>query len=214
MCSARAAQAGKIVGQVPDWVYDHMGADLASKVAEKMKYFQIDAPLLKFFDHDSWKKLGVDDALMRCRLLRQQLHEETNGASVTNRCRMIGSSTETEQQEVFVDTESLTEFETVTEQGESENNFSSSDAFFLSFDAQNLSEVPTDPPYPVPKGSPRVQRTCCEGSFLEQSNSTSRCGFATETNQPAPSDLKSAYGEHSAQPQSSEKKMVSSVETS
>jgi hypothetical protein len=59
------------------WVRDHSdmrrcGGDV------QMRNLKIDEPLLRFFDHDSWKKLGVDDALVRSRLLRRQLEVEVS----------------------------------------------------------------------------------------------------------------------------------------
>jgi hypothetical protein len=44
---------------------------------------KIDEPLLRFFDHDSWKKLGVDDDIVRCRLLRRQLEVAAEVATRT-----------------------------------------------------------------------------------------------------------------------------------
>jgi len=74
---------GRVLEKMPGWVEEVVGAQTAAKMAAAAKELRIDAPLLRFFDHDSWKQLGVDDALVRCRLLRRQL-QETSAASRTH----------------------------------------------------------------------------------------------------------------------------------
>jgi len=76
--------SGRLLEKMPGWVEEEAGAQAAAKMAAAVKAsrLRIDAPLLRFFDHDSWKQLGVDDALVRCRLLRRQLQETSSHAGL------------------------------------------------------------------------------------------------------------------------------------
>ena len=49
-----------------------------------MKELSIDEHLMRFFDHDSWAMVGVQDPILRCRLLRRQKQQEAT-AAVKNR---------------------------------------------------------------------------------------------------------------------------------
>ena len=45
---------------------------MAAVLFKKMKELDIDEPLLRYFDHESWKMAGVENAILRSRLLRRQ----------------------------------------------------------------------------------------------------------------------------------------------
>jgi len=74
---------GRVLEKMPGWVEEEVGSLAAAKMAVAVKELRVDAQLMRYFDHDSWKQLGVDDALVRCRLLRRQL-QETSAASRTH----------------------------------------------------------------------------------------------------------------------------------
>ena len=74
--------------RAPQWVAEVVGDDMATKLGGAMKDLEIDARLLVFFDHDSWKMVGVQDPILRCRLLRCQQQQKVTpvvekGASIT-----------------------------------------------------------------------------------------------------------------------------------
>ena len=75
---------GKVLDQVPPWVAEEVGHDMAKKLGETMKELSIDEHLLCFFDHDSWEMVGVQDPILRCRLLRRQQLQKATPA-VNNR---------------------------------------------------------------------------------------------------------------------------------
>jgi hypothetical protein len=74
---------GKVLDQAPPWIAEEVGHDMARKLGEKMKELSIDEHLLPFFDHDSWGMVGVENPILRCRLLRrQQQHKATPAAKI------------------------------------------------------------------------------------------------------------------------------------
>jgi hypothetical protein len=75
---------GKVLDQVPPWVAEEVGHDMAKKLGETMKELSIDEHLLCFFDHDSWGMVGVQNPVLRCRLLRRQQQQQATPA-VKNR---------------------------------------------------------------------------------------------------------------------------------
>ena len=62
---------GKVLDQAPPWVAEEVGHDMATKLGRAMKELSIDEHLMRFFDHDSWAMVGVQDPILRCRLLRR-----------------------------------------------------------------------------------------------------------------------------------------------
>jgi len=77
-----------VLERAPQWVAEVVGDDMATKLGGAMKDLEIDARLLVFFDHDSWKMVGVQDPILRCRLLRCQQQQKVTpvvekGASIT-----------------------------------------------------------------------------------------------------------------------------------
>jgi hypothetical protein len=104
MSNMRGEQIGETEGGVfdraPQWVAEVLGKDMATNLGRAMKELAIDARLLLFFDHDSWKMVGVQDPILRCRLLQCQQREKVTptvekGDSVT-RVPKIPSSDEVE----------------------------------------------------------------------------------------------------------------------
>ena len=75
---------GKVLDQAPPWVAEEVGHDMARRLGRAMKELSIDEHLLCFFDHDSWEMVGVQDPILRCRLLRRQKQQEAT-AAVKNR---------------------------------------------------------------------------------------------------------------------------------
>jgi len=73
--NVRNEQAGepseKVLDQAPPWVAEEVGHDMAIELGRAMKELSIDEHLLRFFDHDSWAMVGVQDPILRCRLLRR-----------------------------------------------------------------------------------------------------------------------------------------------
>ena len=93
-------QIGKTEGGAfdwaPQWVAEVVGKDMATKLCEAMKKLAIDARLLVFFDHDSWKMVGVKNPILRCRLLQCQEREKVTptvekGDSVTRVPKILSS---------------------------------------------------------------------------------------------------------------------------
>jgi hypothetical protein len=86
--NVRNEQAGepskKVLDQAPPWVAEEVGHDMATKLGRAMKELSIDEHLMRFFDHDSWAMVGVQDPILRCRLLRRQKQQEAT-AAVKNR---------------------------------------------------------------------------------------------------------------------------------
>ena len=79
---------GGVFDRAPQWVAEVLGKDMATNLGRAMKELAIDARLLLFFDHDSWKMVGVQDPILRCRLLQCQQREKVTptvekGDSVT-----------------------------------------------------------------------------------------------------------------------------------
>jgi len=73
--------------QAPPWVAEEVGHDMARRLGRAMKELSVDEHLLCFFDHDSWEMVGVQDPVLRCRLLRRQQHQRVRdrGTSVEGR---------------------------------------------------------------------------------------------------------------------------------
>jgi hypothetical protein len=82
--NVRNEQAGepneKVLDQAPPWVAEEVGHDMARKLGETMKELSIDEHLLCFFDHDSWGMVGVQNPVLRCRLLRRQQQQQATPA--------------------------------------------------------------------------------------------------------------------------------------
>jgi hypothetical protein len=78
--NVRNEQAGepneKVLDQAPPWVAEEVGHDMARRLGRAMKELSIDEHLLCFFDHDSWEMVGVQDPILRCRLLRRQQQQK------------------------------------------------------------------------------------------------------------------------------------------
>lgn len=85
----RNEQAGEpneeVLDQAPPWVAEEVGDDMARRLGRVMKELSIDEHLLRFFNHDSWEMVGVQDPILRCRLLRRQQHQKATTAAVKNR---------------------------------------------------------------------------------------------------------------------------------
>ena len=62
---------GGAVAASPPWVTEIVGEALGVAIAAKMKEQAVDAQLLKHFDHDAWKVLGVSDPIQRAKLVRR-----------------------------------------------------------------------------------------------------------------------------------------------
>lgn len=86
--NVRNEQAGEpneeVLDQAPPWVAEEVGDDMARRLGRVMKELSIDEHLLRFFNHDSWEMVGVQDPILRCRLLRRQQHQKAT-AAVKNR---------------------------------------------------------------------------------------------------------------------------------
>ena len=101
MCGEQIGETARgAFDRAPQWVAEVVGKDMATKLGGALKELAIDARLLLFFDHDSWKMVGVEDPILRCRLLQCQQREKVTpiiekGDSVT-RVPKIPSSDEVE----------------------------------------------------------------------------------------------------------------------
>jgi hypothetical protein len=84
--------------QALSWVSEEVGHDMARRLGRAMKELSIDEHLLCFFDHDSWEMVGVQDPVLRCRLLRRQQHQRVRdrGTSVEGRVRAASDTSASE----------------------------------------------------------------------------------------------------------------------
>ena len=100
--NVRNEQAGepneKVLDQAPPWVAEEVGHDMARRLGRAMKELSIDEHLLRFFNHDSWEMVGVQDPILRCRLLRRQKQQEATSA-VKNRDSDIVKAAKTKAKE-------------------------------------------------------------------------------------------------------------------